>query len=300
MHHRRVLSTFLPRDIASLAALEVQLKPLLPPPAAALLETGLLTRLQPDLKKGKVNRIFARSEMKRVLNSAKTDADRHESSVAMTFVSKRLSMLLRDYCDTCCYTRARCICNALEPRMRSKHTLWLFQNVGEFGRQNSSGRLLTMLLENSKISTQGLQCEVDEIMQHVEQHRDSSVVLFPSPDAITIGEYQTKRVDVVGADAAGRKPLTIFVPDGTSRQAKNMEKHLPSFLPRVRLNTIALRSWLDPIRRQTEEHRVCTAQAGAAVLAELGEVIIAERVKELVHLFVERTEKDRMMLGAVR
>lgn len=297
MHHRRLLSNFLPRDAASLAALETRLRTLLPPPAAAILDSPLWKRLQDEPLKNNRDavKIFTPHVIRSVFHAAQTGADRHEASVAMAMLNKRLGMILRDFCEGCCYSRPRCICDAVGPPMRSRHTLWLYQNVGEFGRQNNSGRLLPMLLEGSRISTQGLRCEVDELMRHADENRDSALVLFPSPEAITTEEFLEMRAGEMGKEAAEEKPLTIFVPDGTSSQAKNIEKKLPSYLPRVRLRTEVLKSWLNPIRKQTEEHRVCTAQAGAAFLAELGETEIAERAKELVATFVSRAENDRMI-----
>lgn len=294
---RRGLSTALYRDSASVDALKARLAPLLPAPAAALLSDGLLERMleNRDASSKRLAPGFSTAETRRLLAAARSDVERHEASVAMTFLSRRLSMVLRGHCDVCCYTRARCMCDAAKPRMSSRHTLWLFQNVGEFGRQNNSGRLLCMLL-GARLSTQGLRCEVQEMLEHAAAHRDSAVVLFPTEDAVTIDEYQAQRAAALGP-AAAAAPLTVFLPDGTSNQAKNLEKHLPDFLPRVRLNTSAMRSWLDPIRRQTEEHRVCTAQAAAALLAELGEEDITVRVKQLVDLFVRRTESDRAMPG---
>jgi DTW domain-containing protein YfiP len=293
---RRGLCTAMHADPAAVAALEARLRPLLPAPAATLLDDGLLARIlaKRDPAKKRLAPGFATDETRRLLDAARTDEERHEASVSMTFISRRLSMLLRGHCDVCCYTKARCMCDALEPRLTSRHTLWLFQNVGEFGRQNNSGRLLCMLL-GARLSTQGLRCEMDEMMAHAAVHRDSAVVLFPTADAVTIDQYQAARAARLGPAFAAAHPLTVFLPDGTSNQAKNLEKHLPEFLPRVRLNTTAMRSWLDPIRRQTEEHRVCTAQAAAALLAELGEDDITVRVKELVDLFVRRTETDRAM-----
>lgn len=213
----------------------------------------------------------------------------------MTILSKRLGMILKDFCDVCCYSRPRCVCDVVR-KIRSRHTLWVVQNVGEFGRLNNSGRLLPMLVDGARMSTQGLRCETDEIAAVAEAERESAVVLFPTPNAITIEEYQEARRARLGSEQA-EAPLTIFIPDGTSSQAKNIEKHMPRFLQRVRLNTHTLQSWLDPIRRQTEEHRVCTAQAGATVLAELGEVEIAERANELVNIFVQRAEDERYSMG---
>ncbi len=183
------------------------------------------------------------------------------------------------------------MCGSVVPTT-SRHTLWLFQNVGEYGRQNNSGRLLNLAL-GARITTQGLREEVGEMMDHADKNRDNAVVLFPTPDALTIDEYLAARAKRVGEESSPPS-LTIFLPDGTSNQAKNLERHLPSYLPRVKLNVSSLRSWLDPIRRQTEQHRVCTAQAAAAILAELGEPDVKTNLENLVKTFVAKTEEDRV------
>lgn len=288
---RRGFASLLCPNAESASKLESRLRPLLPSAAASLLGNGMLERIVLDKK----SQLDVSAETRRLIASSTTVEEKHEAAVAMSFISRRISMLLKGYCDVCMYTQARCVCSAVN-RVRSKHTMWLFQHVGEYGRANNSGRLLCLML-GARITTQGLRSEVDEMLQHAEDFRDSSVVLFPTPDSVTIEEYCAQRAARIGQQAAEASPLTIFLPDGTSNQAKNLEKHLPAYLPRVRLNTSSMRSWLDPIRRQTEEHRVCTAQAAAALLAELGEPEVTNEVKALVDFFVKLTERDRTKLG---
>lgn len=291
---RRAFLSLLCADSKAASVLEARLRPLLPSAAARLLGNGILERIYLDRK----SQLDVSTETKRLIAAADTVEEKHEAAVAMTLISRRISMLLKGYCDVCMYTRARCVCGSVN-EVRSRHMLWLFQHVGEYGRANNSGRLLCLML-NARLTTQGLESEVDEMLEHADHFRDSSVVLFPTPDSITIDEYCSRRLARIGEKAACARPLTIFLPDGTSNQAKNLEKHLPSHLPRVRLNTNSMRSWLDPIRRQTEEHRVCTAQAAAALLAELGEPEIEVQVKRLVDSFVKKTERDRTRLGGPR
>jgi DTW domain-containing protein YfiP len=273
-------------DAASAAALEDRIRPWLTPPEAALVDGGVMRRIRRRRR-----RILCRDEMQALLAATCTPQERHEAVVAFTMLTRRLSILDKGYCTKCLYFAPRCICNAIT-QVKTKHTLYLFQHVGEFARQNNSGHLLCMIL-GAKSATQGIRCEVDAMMAHADEHRDSSVVLFPSPDAITMQAYQAQRAERLGAEAAAAKPLTLFLPDGTSNQARNLERHLPSYLPRIRINGGSMRSWLDPLRRQTESHRVCTAQAAALVLAELDEHEPLIYVKEAVDTVVKLTESER-------
>lgn len=290
---RRLISTmaatnapFLCPDSASVAALEARVRPMLPAAAQQLVDNGIV-RL---MRRGR-RRLLCATDMKQLLESATTPQDKHELVVAFTLLTRRLMAIENGHCDECLYPKQVCQCH-IAP-LHIKHKIQLFQHVGEFGRQNNSGRLLKALF-GAKIVVQGIRTEVEEMMQYVHENSDSCVVLFPTFDSLTIAEYQTARERSLGADVANAKPLTLFLPDGTSNQAKNLERNLPAFLPRIRIDGAAFNSWLDPLRRQTEEHRVCTAQAAAMVLAELGEHDAVPRMKEAVERFILQTELHRV------
>jgi DTW domain-containing protein len=272
-------------DVESALILERKIRPLLPPPAQRLVDHGVLRRLR-----WTKNRIDCREEINALLDAAKSSDERHEAVVSFTILARRLSIMKKGHCLVCLYPSRRCICPSIRP-VNIRHRLYLFQHVGEFARQNNSGHLLCLMLGADR-ATQGIRCEVDAMIQHAEENRDSSLVLFPTLDSITIDEYQAQRTAQFGARVL-EKPLTLFLPDGTSNQAKNLERHLPAALPRVRINAGATRSWLDPLRRQTEGHRVCTAQAAALVLAELGEQEAMLRMKETVEHVVGLIEDER-------
>ena len=190
------------------------------------------------------------------LLKCETAEERHEAMVSLSFLVN-VHRLSNTACERCLYQRNRCICSALTSVV-PQHNLWLFQHVGEFGRGNNTGGLLC-LLAGAKRSTRGIREEEERMMNHIENNLGSSVVLFPSEDSVTIEQYQKARRKGMGKRADERE-LTLILLDGTSRQAKNMDRFIPDIVPRVRLGGLKTKSWLDPIRRQTEEHRVCTAQ----------------------------------------
>jgi len=97
------------------------------------------------------------------------------------------------------------------------------------------------------------------MLHHVSKNRNSTIVLFPNKGSVTLDQYRST-LQQNEAEAPTNKPLNLILLDGTSRQAKNMDRFMPSYIPRVRLAESKVQSWLNPIRRQTEEHRVCTAQ----------------------------------------
>ena len=88
-------------------------------------------------------------------------------------------------------------------------------------------------------------------------------------------------------------PLSIVLLDGTSRQAKNLDKFMPNDIPRVRLNLSKCESWLGPIRTQTEKHKVCTAQAAALLLHELGDRDVANALEDAVRKVVAMSIAQR-------
>lgn len=190
------------------------------------------------------------------LIKCETPEERHETVVSLSFLvnAHRLS---NSACETCLYQKKRCICDLINP-VEPRHKLWLFQHVGEFGRSNNTGGLLT-LVAGAQRTTRGIREEQANMMKHISKNVSSTVILFPSIDSVTISQYRTARFKAMGSQAE-ENPLTLILLDGTSRQAKNLDRYIPDIVPRIRLSETKAKSWLDPIRKQTEEHRVCTAQ----------------------------------------
>ncbi|CAN8073570.1 unnamed protein product [Agarophyton chilense] len=180
---------------------------------------------------------------------------------------------------------AKCICPDIE-QTSPHHKLWVFQHHCEYGRPNNTGSLLCLVAQ-ARRTIRGLRDQEQLLLNHVAERQNSVVVLFPADCALTIQEYKTQRAANIG-DKTETEPLTLILLDGTSRQAKNLDRFMPSSIPRVRVGKGSVKSWLDPIRKQTEQHRVCTAQAAAMVLEELGDIkaskVIENAVRQVVRV----------------
>ncbi|KAI0565593.1 DTW domain containing protein [Gracilaria domingensis] len=105
----------------------------------------------------------------------------------------------------------------------------------------------------------GLRDQERQLLKHVAEREHSVAVLFPTDGSLTIDEYLLQRTAKIG-ERAENEALTLILLDGTSRQAKNLDHFMPSSIPRVCIGHTSIKSWLDPIRKQTQKHRVCTAQ----------------------------------------
>lgn len=199
-----------------------------------------------------------REVLKAYLGQCQDAEERQEAVVCFSFLLNKYRLSVT-YCQGCLYPRERCVCDRVR-RVSPRHHLWLFQHAGEYGRNNNTGSLLC-LMAGAQRAIRGIREQQDRMLEHVERNRYSSVILFPNKSSITLDEYKRDRVVTMGSEE--EDPLTLVLLDGTSRQAKNFDRFMPSEIPRIRIRETSVRSWLDPIRRQTEEHRVCTAQGSS-------------------------------------
>lgn len=219
-----------------------------------LLNEGVLDRVDYHAKTDAGRAILAN-----YLAQCRNVEERQEMVVGFTLLLTRYRMAI-SHCEKCLYPRVRCACKHIR-KVRPKNKLWLFQHVGEYGRNNNTGGLLC-LVADARRTTRGILEEQDQLVEYLLQHPFSSAIVFPSKDAMTVEEFDMERAVEMGSE---ENSSTLVLLDGTSRQAKNFDRFLPKDIPRVRVNDDRDESWLDPIRRQTEEHRVCTAQGKSLI-----------------------------------
>lgn len=222
----------------------------LPTRAQQMLDDGVLQNCNSN---GQVSN--GREVLNSYLRRCQDAEERQESVVCFSLLLNRYRLALT-CCEECLYPKERCVCNHVK-KVVPRHNLWLFQHVGEYGRNNNTGSLLC-LMAGAERTVRGIREQQEQMMEHIDRNRFSTVILFPNSSSVTLDEYRRERVVNMGSDE--EDPLTLVLLDGTSRQAKNFDRFMPAHIPRVRIRETSVRSWLDPIRRQTEEHRVCTAQ----------------------------------------
>lgn len=225
----------------------------LPPTAQRMLDEGVLEKCHPGVRSPS-----GRDVLKSYLTRCRDAEERQEAVVCFTLLLNRYR-LTSFCCENCLYPKERCICDFVT-KVVPRHKLWLFQHVGEYGRNNNTGSLLC-LVAGAERTVRGIRAQQEKMLDHIDRNRYSTVILFPNSNSITLDEYREERVVSMGSkEEEEEEPLTLLLLDGTSRQAKNFDRFMPADIPRVRIRETSVHSWLDPIRRQTEEHRVCTAQ----------------------------------------
>lgn len=223
----------------------------LPPLAQKMRDDGVLQEI-----KSSTFETDMKTALRKYIGYCATPEAKHEVVVSLSLLIQH-ERLMHTSCSKCLYLKSRCICGSIT-RTESKHNLWLFQNVGEYGRGNNTGSLLC-LVTGARRTTRGLYDEQEAMMQHIDSNIKSTVILFPGDNSVTLDDYMQDR-NASLPKSAHDKPLTLVLLDGTSRQAKNLDRFIPRYIPRVKLKQTRIRSWLDPIRKQTEQSRVCTAQ----------------------------------------
>lgn len=179
--------------------------------------------------------------------------DLHNLCLSFTMLLK-LQKMVHKNCPRCLYLKSRCLCSLVNP-VEPYHKLWLFQHIREYGRNNNSGSLLC-LVAGARRSLRGSRDQEDEMLEHIEQNINSTMIVFPSDDSITLPEFRRQRRKQLGNDAQ----MSLVLLDGTPREAANMERFLPPIIPRVRLRKCVRSSWFHSIRKQSTFERVCTAQ----------------------------------------
>ena len=230
-------------------SIPAQLKSSLPPLAQRMLDDGVF---DPSAFFPQDPSFYLQNFLAKCNNAE----ERHEAVVSFSLLNN-VRKLAHSSCENCLYQKKRCICGVVD-HVQPKHKLWVFQHHGEFGRSNNTGSLLC-LVAGAKRAIRGIREQQDEMLDHIAKNEQSTVILFPSAESTTIDHYMMTRSQTQGHHSSA-DPLTLVLLDGTSRQAKNLDRFMPEVIPRVRIRQTQIRSWLDPIRRQTEEHRVCTAQ----------------------------------------
>ena len=129
----------------------------------------------------------------------------------------------------------------------------------EFGRQTNTGKILTTCCPHSQMYVSGLPDQVEAMFARLRANPTTSLILFPSPDSITVEQFLSrfapKKASTAPATEKGKDkeaegaekgpgalrvtdfpPLNIVVIDGTWNQAKHLVYTIPPEVPRVRIS----------------------------------------------------------------
>lgn len=106
-----------------------------------------------------------------------------------------------------------CIC-ALVPRLETRTRLELIVHCREEHRPTNTGQLAAQCMTRSAISIVGDRERPLQLAPVTD--REQPLLLFPADDAVPITHFATSE-----------RPIVLFVPDGSWRQASKMRKRVP-------------------------------------------------------------------------
>ena len=176
----------------------------------------------------------------------------------------------KDQCLRCILNPGNCICAELVANRPSSDQIVPFQiavcmHVKEKYRTSNTGKIFSYFYD-SLTAIDSEQVSMTALSELIAANHSNAIVLFPSEDAVEVSEISPEIL---------ARPL-ILVPDGTWKQAGRLVRCFPSEIPRVKINPRTLSRFL--CRTQTTVDRVCTAEAVALLLQDLGHQVEADRV----------------------
>jgi len=177
-----------------------------------------------------------------------------------------------------------CICELL-PALTPRTRVALLVHHREASKPTNTGQLAVRCLVRSSVTVIGARDQV-AVIPPVEAH-EQGLLLYPADDAVSIAEY-----------ANSEKPIVLFVPDGSWRQAHKMRRRQPSLaaLPCVILPELATTTYR--LRSEPQEGGLATLEAIARALRLLeGDPALETALLDVFQIMVDRTLWLRGQLG---
>ncbi|MEO8554416.1 MAG: tRNA-uridine aminocarboxypropyltransferase, partial [Kofleriaceae bacterium] len=170
-----------------------------------------------------------------------------------------------------------CICDVL-PRLETRTRLALLLHHREVGKPTNTGQLAARCMPASVVAVFGERDRVSTLPT-IAAH-EQPLLLYPADDAVPISQYATSE-----------RPVVLFVPDGSWRQAHKMRRRIPGLaeIPCVTLPGLVRTSYR--LRSENHEGGLATLEAIARALRFLerdGEAIEAALLGAF-RIMVERT-----------
>lgn len=215
----------------------------------------------------------------------------------------------RTRCDSCWKTPLTCICRAIDVLRasaagicwRHKHRPFrflIYMSREEWRCGGNSGKALHLLFpDETKLFVHGLRDDAVRLREEVVKGNiNRTCILFPGPSALSVPQWLARGIPHATGDVStiGELPsqdppgdiaqpsagsicnsecVTIILVDGTWRQARRMSKVLGrriiEFIPQVALSLAGENRKSVFHRKQSEEGRICTAEALSLAVREV-------------------------------
>lgn len=179
-------------------------------------------------------------------------------------------------CAGCFLPTPSCLCSD-KPSVQAAAVFWLLTHNDEYYKPTNTGRLIVDSIQGSRVFKWSRTEPDPDFMNALSDPAYVPCIVFPSGSS-----YQERMVE--GSSFAGKTPAFIIL-DGTWRQARRMFRlsryldHLPVIEP----GSGAVSRY--QLRQSAQEHHLCTAEVGAAILREVQDHSSADVLDAYFDLF---------------
>jgi DTW domain-containing protein YfiP len=180
-------------------------------------------------------------------------------------------------CSACWLPPAVCVCDEL-PRLRVRTRLVVVMHRHEAITSTNTGRLAVQMLEGAELTVRGRR----DAVEGARWGDGARFVLFPAP-----GARMLRREDASAA------PITLFVPDGTWTQARNLLRRDDALRSAEPVTLPPSGPSRYGLRRNEREHGQGTLEAIAHALGILEGPEVEASLLRALDLFVERARRVR-------
>ena len=181
----------------------------------------------------------------------------------------------KNRCSKCMLKKVICVCQRLDAlRATEAVDVVVLMNHKERFRASNTAKVIEKVC-GARIFVDGNDDDWADFEKLVQERMGEAFVLYPSNVAVSWDSLPV---------AANVRPL-IIVLDGTWGQARRLDHKINEFIPRVQCSPTTLSRFL--CRRQTQADRVCTAEALALLMSDMGMDQVGSKLEEGLQIVVE-------------
>lgn len=185
-------------------------------------------------------------------------------------------------CPVCRLHKMYCFCDTMKD-IKTKTKVSMIVHVRELNLTTNTAQLAHSVLPNSELLVRGRVGEPLDLEHLVDDDR-IPLYLFPDEHAVELDQEYINSLD---------KPVQLIVPDGSWRQAKKFKKREKALqgIQSVRLTSTRPSDYI--LRREPNEHSLCTYEAIARALGELEGKGVMDELELIFHTMVSRVMDSR-------
>ncbi len=185
-------------------------------------------------------------------------------------------------CPICRLNKKFCFCHTIKD-IHTKTKISMIIHVRELKLTTNTAQLAHKVLPNSELLVRGRVGDPIDLNNLIDPDH-IPLYLFPDEDAVELDQEFIHSLD---------RPVQLIVPDGSWRQAKKFKKRekVLQGIQSVRLTSTRPSDYI--LRKEPNEHSLCTYEAIARALGELEGPQVLEELETIFHTMIEKVMESR-------